>query len=842
MAVKNKKIIQKKEAKPPKDNLNNSDKPTNQIISASIKDEMASSYIDYAMSVIVARALPDVRDGLKPVHRRILYAMWKLGLKAQAKFRKSATVVGEVLGKYHPHGDMAVYDSMVRMAQEFSMRYPLINGQGNFGSIDGDSAAAMRYTEAKLNAISEELLLDLNKETINFIPNYDGSQEEPQVLPGELPNLLLNGSMGIAVGMATNIPPHNLTEICQALIYLIDQPQAELNDLMQYVKGPDFPTGGIIFDPEQIKHVYATGKGGIITRAKTEIIEDGKDFSIIVSEIPYQVNKSSLLEKIAELVKDKKIEGIQDLRDESDRQGLRIVVKLKRNSFPQKILNQLFRMTQLQDTFYVNMIALIDGIQPKLLNLKGILEEYIKHRVLMVERRIKFDLKQAKDRAHLLEGLKIALDNIDAIVKIIKKSKNKDEAKKNLRHQFKFSIKQVDAILEMRLHQLVNLERIAILNELKEKKELIKKLEEILKSQKKILAVIKTELEELIQKYGDERRTFVAPYKIGEFKQEDVVPKELCVILTTKDGYIKRLPPQTFKKQIRGGKGVIGLTPKEEDAVDLMFTTNTHSDLLFFTTSGKVFQLKAYNVPVASRTARGQALVNFLQTSSEEKVSAIMPISEEKKEKKYLVMATQQGLIKKVEIEAFKNLRRSGLIALKLKPDDILEWVKTSDGQDEIMLVSRLGQAIRFKEKDVRSMGRTAAGVRGIKLRKGDQVISMDVIDAETKSKTCQVLVVSQHGYGKKTDLNQYKIQGRGGVGIKTVQVTDKIGPLVSASLTDERNLPEGAKGDLILVSEKGQVIRLPLKSVSTLGRATQGVCLMRFKEKGDRVASVTLV
>jgi len=808
-----------------------------------IGTEMQESYLDYAMSVIISRALPDIRDGLKPVHRRILYAMWNMGLKSGGKFRKSATVVGETLGKYHPHGDSAVYDTLARMAQTFSLRYPLINGQGNWGSVDGDSPAAMRYTECKLSALSEELLFDLDKETVNFNPNYDNTQKEPTVLPAKLPNLLINGTMGIAVGMATNIPPHNLREVCDGISYLMDHPECTIEDLMQFVKGPDFPTGGLIFDVNAIKQAYTTGKGGIVMRAKTDIVEvkEGQ-YQIIINEIPYQVNKSMLLEKIAFLIKEKKIEGIRDLRDESDKEGIRVAVDLKKDAFPQKVLNQLFKHTQLQETFYVNVLALVDGIQPRILNLKTVLEEYIKHRQIVIRRRTEYDLRLAKDRAHILKGLKIAVENIDEIIKLIKKSKDKEEAKLGLMKKFKLSDRQALAILEIKLQQLVNLERIKIEQELKEKLALIKDLEDILSKPKRILEIIRKELSDLSVKYGDDRKTKIVANAIDEFRQEDLIPKEGCIIIITKDGYIKRLPPDTFKQQGRGGKGVIGFTTKEEDTVEHFFSTNTHSDLLFFTNKGKVFQLKAFEVPQASRVGRGQALVNFLQVGQEEKVSAILPISD-LKDAKYLVMATKYGVIKKVEIDAFSNVRRSGLIAIKLKDEDLLEWVRTTSGDDEIILSSILGQAIRFKEKDVRSMGRTASGVRGMRLKKGDTIVGMDVV-GKTKGKASnpKVLLITENGFGKQTLLKLYRLQGRGGSGIKTVKVTAKTGKVVNAFLVDEQNLPEEIMGDLIIISRFGQVIRLPLKSVSVLGRVTQGVRLMRFKEANDKVASLTLV
>ncbi|MBU1130717.1 DNA gyrase subunit A [Patescibacteria group bacterium] len=804
-----------------------------------IVQEMQSSYLDYAMSVIVARALPDVRDGLKPVHRRILYAMWNVGLRASAKFRKSATVVGEVLGKYHPHGDTAVYDSLVRMAQNFAMRYPLINGQGNFGSMDGDAAAAMRYTEAKLMPLAEELLFDLDKNTVNFIPNYDGSHNEPVVLPAKLPNLLLNGSVGIAVGMATNIPPHNLSELIDGVVHLLDYPEATAEDLMEFIKGPDFPTGGIIYDINEIRAAYATGKGAVVMRAVTEIVEGkGGSFNIIVSEIPYQVNKATLLEKIAELVKDKRIEGIKDLRDESDKEGVRIMIELKRDAYPKKVLNALYKHTQLQDTFHVNLLALVDGIQPKVLTLKKILEEYIKHRQQIITRRTQYDLDKAKDRAHILEGLVMALEDIDRIIATIKKSKDKEDAKINLIKKFKLTERQAVAILEMKLQQLANLERLRVEEELKEKKKLIKDLTEILKSPKKILQIIKDELLKLKEKYGDERKTKVVKSAVGQFTTEDLIANEPTVVMVTKDGYIKRLPPDTFKVQSRGGKGVIGLATREEDIVEFLFTTMTHADLMFFTTRGRLFQLKAYEVPQTTRTAKGQAIVNFLQLAPEEKVSAILS-TEDLSTFKYLVMVTKQGLIKKVEIEKLTNVRRSGLIAIKLKEGDVLEWVKPSTGKDNVILITAEGQAIRFREKDVRSMGRGAAGVRGIKFKKKeDEVVGMDILDQGQAGPNEQLLVVMTNGFGKRTALKEYKVQGRGGTGIKTATITPKTGKIESSFIVNAKLTEE----DLVIISDKGQVIRLPLKTVSVIGRATQGVRLMRFKEAGDRVASVTFV
>ena len=803
-----------------------------------IVQEMRQSYLDYAMSVIVSRALPDVRDGMKPVHRRILYAMWTIGLRSSSKFRKSANVVGEVLGKYHPHGDVAVYDTLVRMAQDFSLRYPLINGQGNFGSMDGDSAAAMRYTESKLSSISEEVMYDIDKNTVNFVPNYDGSQREPSVLPAKLPNLLINGAMGIAVGMATKIPPHNLTEIVNATTHLIDNPDATVDDLMQFVTGPDFPTGATIYDVKEIRRAYATGNGAIVTRANAEIVEEsGERYKIIVTEIPYQVNKASILEKIADLVKEKKIEGIKDLRDESsDREGVRIVIELKRDAYPKKILNRLYKLTQLQETFHVNMLALVDGIQPRVLNLKMILEEYIRHRENVVRRRTQFDLDKARDRAHILKGLKLALVHINKIIELIKKSKDREVAKTNLIKQFKLSERQALAILEMRLHQLANLERLRIEQELKEKLALINELENILKSQKKILGIIKKEILEIKEKYGDERKTKVIARGVKDFSQEDLVPNEDIIVTITQNGYIKSLPPDIFRTQVRGGKGVIGLTTKEQDVVEHFFATTTHSNILIFTTSGRVFQLKGYDIPRGSRTSRGQAIVNFLQLSQGEKVSSALPISE-LGDSKYLMMVTKMGSAKKVDIDDFSNVRKSGLIAIKLRRDDYLEWVKPTGGKDEIILITMLGQAIRFREKDIRPMGRSAAGVRAMRLRKDDQVVGMDVID-KTISEIGQLLIVMAKGFGKRSSLKQYKTQTRGGMGIRTAKITPKTGKIVSGMLVNSKALDE----DLIIISDRGQVIRLTLKSVSVLGRSTQGVRLMRFKDPNDEVASTTFI
>lgn len=803
-----------------------------------LEDEMRKSYLDYAMSVIVSRALPDVRDGLKPIHRRILYAMWQIGLRHTAKFRKSANVVGEVMAKYHPHGDNAIYDSLVRMAQDFSMRHPLVFGQGNFGSMDGDSAAAMRYTEAKLHAVAEELLHDIEKNTVDFGATYDGSHKEPRVLPSKLPNLLLNGSMGIAVGMATNIPPHNLGEICDAIIHLIDTPDASIDDLLNFMPGPDFPTGGIIYNKKDIAAAYATGRGGVVIRAKTEIQEGKADqFKIIVTEVPYQVNKAALLEKIAELVQEKKLEGIKDLRDESNKEGVRIVIELKKDSYPKKVLNRLFQMTDLQTTFHLNMLALVDGLQPRVLNLKSILEEYVKHRQVVVRRRTEFDLNKAEERAHILEGLKKAIDKIDAVIALIRASKDKEEAKANLMKKFDFTDRQATAILEMRLQQLANLESQKIEDELAEKLALIKELKSILESPKKMLSIIRTEVIDIKKDFANPRRTQIMANGVKEFSIEDLVPNEPTIIMATQDGYIKRMPIDTFRTQSRGGKGVIGLTTKEEDIIEHLISTNTHDNLLFFTNRGRVFQLRAYDIPMASRTAKGQALVNFLQLAPNESVSAILSMDDMTKYK-YLVMVTNQGTIKKTELEDFKNVRRSGLIALKLKPDDMLQWVRPSSGEDDIIIATSQGQAIRFRESDVRDMGRTAAGVRGMRLKSNDVIVGMDVVAPElVKKKVLELLVVSKNGLGKRTEISEYKVQGRGGSGIKTMNITEKTGALINA-----RIINNSIEEDLLLISAKGQVVRTPLKTISSLGRATQGVRVMRFKAEGDYVVNITVL
>ncbi len=787
--------------------------------------EMQESYLDYAMSVIVSRALPDVRDGLKPVHRRILYAMHRLGLKSGGKFRKCATVVGETIGKYHPHGDLAIYDALVRMAQNFSVRYLLVTPQGNFGSIDGDRQAAMRYTECKMAPLAEEILRDIEKNTVDFADNYDASRQEPKIMPSRVPQLLLNGSTGIAVGMATNIPPHNLGEIVSALILLLSKPGSSIQDLVKFIKGPDFPTGGIIYNAKNIHEIYASGHGKIVMRAKTNI----EKTKIIISEIPYQTNKANLVSKIADLVKNKRIQDIKNIRDESDRDGIRVVIELKKDSYPQKVLNQLFKLTDLQKSFHFNMLALIDGIQPRVLSLKEILQEFLSHRNKVVVRRTEFELKIAQDRLHILQGLSKALDHINEVIKLIKQSADKNKAKTGLMKKFNLSDKQADAILEMRLQTLAGLERKKIKQELEEKKKLVIKLKAILSDPKKQKQIIKQELLDLKNKYGDERRTKVFKGQVGEFRQEDLVAKEDTIITITQGGYIKRVNPKIYRVQRRGGKGITGISTRSGDIVTHFFLTNTHSNLLFFTNQGRVFQTKAYEIPEASRTARGQAIFNFLELSSEEKVTAVLPVDENAKG--FIVMNTKNGIIKRVKLKDFENVRKSGLIAIKIKSGDALEFVKISSGNESIILTTANGLAIHFNEVDVRVMGRTAAGVCGIKLNKDDHVVSMGVVNNENLN----LLVISEHGYGKQTPLKAYKIQKRGGKGLKTAQITNKTGLLIHSFVLNKE------ASDLIAISENGQVIRTKIKTISQMGRATQGVRVMKLGEE-DKVASVTYV
>jgi DNA gyrase subunit A len=799
-----------------------------------ISEELQESYLDYAMSVIVSRALPDVRDGLKPVHRRILYSMHESGFTHSNKFHKSANVVGEVLGKYHPHGDASVYDALARMAQDFSLRYPMVEGQGNWGSIDGDGPAAMRYTEARLSLIAEELLKDLDKETVDFQENYDGTRKEPKVLPAKIPYLLINGTSGIAVGMATNIPPHNLSEICDATNHLIEHPNATSTDLLEFVKGPDFPTGGIIYNRKAIGEAYSTGRGSITVRAATEIQErKSGQFDIIVSEIPYLVNKSELLEKIADLIQEKKIEGIKDIRDESDKDGLRVVIQLKGDSQPQKVLNNLFKHTDLQKDFHMNMLALVDGIQPQVLSLKSVLENYIKHREVVIRRRCEFELKKAEARKHILEGLDKALNHIDAIVKTIKSSKNKEEAHEKLMKNFKLSSIQADAILEMRLQTLVGLERQKIQDELKQKEKEIAELKAILKDPKKIAKIVKDELSEVKEKFGDERRTKVMASAIGEFKEEDLVPAEDNIFLMSQDGFIKRVQPTIVKAQHRGGKGVIGFETKEEDNIQHIFRANTHDNLLFFTKKGRVFQLKAYEIPMASRTSRGKSIFNFLELPQNEEIAAILTYNGKPTDlkKSHLIMLTKKGVIKKTSLDEFATVRRSGLLAIKLKSDDELFWAKSVNDKDEIIILTANGQALRFKESDLRPMGRNASGVTGIRLKKGDEVRGFDILKSG-EEKIATLLVVMANGFGKRTSVKEYRLQKRAGQGTKTAKITDKTGKIASSQIL----MPDIK--EVLVISNKGILIKTELESISEQSRVTQGVRIIKL-EPGDQVAGI---
>lgn len=805
--------------------------PVENILPVDIVSEMRDSYLDYSMSVIVGRALPDARDGLKPVQRRLLFSMHELGLSHLAKFRKSATVVGDVLGKYHPHGDSACYEAMVRLAQDFSMRYPLVSGQGNFGSIDGDSAAAMRYTEAKLSRLSSEILRDIEKETVDFIPNYDGTRQEPVVMPSVIPNLLLNGAMGIAVGMATKIPPHNLGEVMDALIHLIEFPEATTDDLLEFVKGPDFPTGGLAYNQADIRHAYATGKGGVLIRGEAEIIENkAGNFQILIKSIPYQVNKAELIIKIADLVRDKKIEGIRDIRDESTRE-LRVVIDLKNGAQPQKILNALYKHTELEAVFHYNLLMLVDGV-PKLLPLEAILEEFLKHRQVVVVRRTKFDLKKAEDRAHILEGLKKALDHIDEIIKLIKKSKDTPSAHSALMKEFKFSDLQATAILEMKLQKLAGLERKKIEDELKEKLALIKELKAILADPKKVLAIIKSEFLEIKEKYQDDRRTRIIKGGVKEINPEDLVAEKEEVLVITAGGYIKRTDPSEYRAQKRGGVGVVDVNMREEDFVSIFLTANTHDDLLFFTDKGKAYQIKMYDLPEGKRATRGKSIMNYIALSSEEKITSILALPKDLKTAKFsLMMLTREGVVKKVSADSFKDVRRSGLIAIKLGVNDELLVVQPVDKGDEIIMSSLSGQSIRFKESDIREMGRGAAGVRGMKLKKADKVIGAEVIKKGRVEG--DYLVLSENGYGKRTKLKEYKTQKRGGSGVQTMKVTKKTGQLVAVHV----NIGEAE--EVFAISKMGQVIRTRIEEISVLGRATQGVRVMKLRE-GDSLASLT--
>lgn len=804
-------------------------KPVAGIVPRSITTEMRESYLDYAMSVITARALPDVRDGLKPVHRRILYAMQEAGLTVSAKTRKSATVVGDVLGKYHPHGDASVYDAMVKMAQDFSMRYPLIVGQGNFGSIDGDEAAAYRYTEAKMSRLAGEMLRDIEKDTVEFRPNYDNTKQEPAILPAAVPNLLLNGTLGIAVGMASNIPPHNLKEVCDAAVHLIDNPDATTDDLLQFVQGPDFPTGCVAFNQKDLAHAYTTGRGPVVVRGDAEIVEGKKgDYQIVVTSIPYRVNKADLLTKIADLVHDKKLEGIRDIRDESTK-DIRVVIELKNTANAQTVLNYLYKHTQLEETFHYNVVALVDGV-PQTLSLKALLEYFIAHRKEVVTRRTKFDLAKAEDREHILLGLKKALDHIDEIIKLIKKSKDVDEARANLMAKFKFSERQANAILDMRLQKLAGLERKKIEDELKEVQALIEELQALLKSEKKLMGLIKKEIAEVIEKYSDPRRTKIVKREVKLLSAEDLVPDEDSVLVLTSGGYIKRTNPSEYRKQKRGGVGVVDLDTKEEDFVTQFLTASAHSDLLFFSDRGKVYQLKMYELPEGKRATKGKSIMNYISLEQGEQITSIlaMPKAIKASEGLALFMATKNGTVKKTSADKFKEVRRSGLIAIGLDKGDALISAQFVRKGDDVVLVTTKGQAIRFASDAVREMGRQAGGVRGMKLGSGDSIVGAGVVPKGSKG--AELLVLSSTGYGKKTSLSEYKTQGRGGSGIKTMSITPKTKQLVGGAVVL-------GGGELVAMSKKSQAIRTGLDEIPTLSRATQGVRVMKLRE-GDSVAS----
>jgi DNA gyrase subunit A len=793
--------------------------------------EMEKAYLDYSMSVIVDRALPDVRDGLKPVHRRILYSMHGLNLRPDAKFRKSATIVGEVLGKYHPHGDVAVYDALVRMAQNFSMRYRLVNGQGNFGSMDGDSAAAMRYTEAKMMPITQEMLVDIEKDTVDFQDNYDGTQKEPTVLPARIPNLLVNGISGIAVGMATNIPPHNLREVVNATIHLIDTPDASTEDLLSYVKGPDFPTGGEVFRDANTEHVYASGRGPIVTRAQTEIVERTKNaYNIVVTEMTYQVNKANLVQKLANLVKDKKIEGIRDIRDESDKEGIRLVIELKSEAYPQKVLNRLYKTTELQKTFHVNTLALCEGIEPRTLGLKQVLTYYLEHRKQVITRKIQHELKKAREREHILEGLNKALDFIDRVIEIIRGSRTKEEAFHNLIEEFAFSEAQTRAILDMRLQTLAGLERERILNELRELQAFIEDLEQILADEEKILEVIKQDLVYVRDTYGDERRTYVHGEPAKEFDETDFIPDEETIVILTHQGYIKRMSPGTYRSQHRGGVGMSGIKTREADFVSTFLNTTAHSRMLFFTNTGRVLELRAYEIPQGSRGFKGHSIVNFLNLSSSEQVTCV--ITPDQEECKYITTLTKQGLIKKTPLSAFDNIRQGGIIALNLKEGDQLQAVGCVQENEDMLVYTREAQAIRFSEADARSMGRTAAGVKAIELSGEDEVLGMEMLPSDKEG---WLVLMTEKGHGKRTAFTEYRRQKRGGSGIKMSKVTEKTGGVQSVRIAEE------GESKLLAMSQNGNVIKVDLFSdVPELGRNTQGVRLMKLGSD-DTVASITL-
>ncbi|MES2216031.1 MAG: DNA gyrase subunit A [Patescibacteria group bacterium] len=809
------------------------------VISRSISTEMRESFLDYAMSVITDRALPDVRDGLKPVHRRILYAMHQHGLTFSAKFRKSAVPVSAAMGDYHPHGDAAIYESLVKMAQDFTMRYPLIHGQGNFGTVDGDPAAAMRYTEAKMARITAELLRDIDKETVDFHPNYDGTKKEPSVLPTAVPNLLLNGTLGIAVGMATNIAPHNLREVVDGTVHLIDNPSATAEDLFEFIKGPDFPLGAVVYGEKDIHHAYATGRGGMTVRGEAEITEDKKgQYQIIISSIPFRVNKSELIIRIADLVREKIIEGVKALRDESDKE-MRIVIDLKQGSYPEKVLNLIYKHTQLEETFHMNTVALVHGV-PQTLSLKSILQEFVTHRIEVIRRRTQFDLNAAEAREHILLGLKKALDHIDEIITLIRASRDVAEAKAGLIKKFKFSELQAQAILDMRLQKLAGLERKKILDELKEVQALIEELKGILSSEKKVRTIIKTELGEIKDKYGDDRRTRIVKHSVKEFNPEDLIADEESVLVLTKGGYIKRTNPDEYRKQKRGGVGVVDLDTKEEDFISHLIFATTHNDLLFFTDKGKAYQIKMYDIPEGKRATRGKSIMNFLSLADGEKVTSILPMPKNKKEAENLclMMVTKNGTGKKSSAKHFKDVRRSGLIAITLDDGDELISASFADPKDEVVIATREGQSIRFEAEDVREMGRNAAGVRVIRLTEADAkkkidadfVISADIVSKDAKNPA--LFVMGANGYGKKTKLSEYKVQNRGGSGILTMNVTPKTGPLMAAKVvTDDDE-------EVVAMSKKSQVIRVDIKEIPALSRATQGVRVMKLRE-GDELASL---
>ncbi len=808
-----------------------------QVEGRTVEDVMEDSYLRYSMSVIVERALPDVRDGMKPVHRRILYSMNQNGLRSTSRHRKSANVVGEVMGKYHPHGDAAIYDSMVRMAQPWSMRYMLINGQGNFGSMDGDPPAAMRYTEAKMQRLADELLADIDKETVDFRDNYDGTTQEPSVLPAKIPSLLLNGQLGIAVGMATNIPPHNLTELVDATIHQIDHPDATLDDLLEYVKGPDFPTGGIVYGKDSLRTAYATGRGGVVTRGIAEIVEGAKSnrgrHQIIITEIPYALNKESLVVKIADLVRDKKVTGISDIRDESARGNVRIVIDLKKDAFPKKLLNQLYKLTPLQTSFHFNMMALIDGIQPRVLGLQDIINEHIKHRRIVVRRRTEYELRKAKDEAHILEGLKIALDHIDEVIAVIRGSESTDAARRNLIERFGLSILQTNAILAMQLRTLTGLERQKIEDRLAELMKIIQELEAILADEKRILGIIKDEMKELKKQYGDERRTRIIDSELDRMNDEDLIAEEQVVVTLTSANYIKRSQIAEYKRQGRGGKGRRGMATREEDVIEHVVNASTHDFLLFFTNKGRVFRLKTYEVPAVGLNAKGVAIVNLLQLQPEETVSSVINVSKGV-DCQNLIMCTVKGVVKKTPFEQYKNVRTSGLIAINLDEGDELKWIRPTNGDNEVVISTAEGQAIRFHEKDARPMGRVSRGVRGIRLRKDDKVIGMDIVEANSS-----IFVISKYGYGKRTKVAQFTPHTRGGVGIRSAVVNTKTGDLVGVKTLVESSSDDGQ--EVIIISQQGQTIRLGIKDIPALGRSTQGVRIMRLRD-GDEVVSLALV